>query len=82
MLDCTYFLYKALLKRFPYIPSSEMEYAAEKLKATKDQPSHDMLELLDCVEALADDRASYAFQLGLDVGLSIAQEGRNLQTEL
>ena len=32
MLDCTYFLYKALLKRFPYVTSPDTEYAAEKLE--------------------------------------------------
>ena len=41
-----------------------------------------MLDLLDCAEALADDRAGYAFQLGLNVGLSIAREGQHLQIEL
>ena len=89
MLDCTYFLYKALLKRFPYVTSPDTEYAAEKLEQIQnnldgfpDPCQINMIELLDCTEALADDRASYAFQLGLDAGLSIAQEARQLQTEL
>ena len=89
MLDCTYFLYKALLKSFPYIPSPETEYAAEKLEQVKAHPNHilepyqmNMIDLLDCTEALADDRACHAFQLGLDAGLSIAQESRHLQAEL
>ena len=89
MLDCTYFLYKALLARFPYVPGRDVRRDAETLAQIKAHPNHilepyqiNMIELLDCTEALADDRASYAFQLGLDAGLSIAQEGRNLQTEL
>ena len=81
MRDCTYFLYKSLLERFPYVPGREVRRDAERLKQSKDQPGHDILELLDCAEALADDRASYAFQLGLDAGLSIAREGRCLQDE-
>ena len=89
MLDCTYFLYKALLKQFPYTPSPETEYAAGKLEQIEGhidgltEPCQiNMIELLDCTEALADDRGHHAFQLGLDVGLSIAQESRHLQAEL
>ena len=89
MHDCTYYLYKALLKRFPYTPSSDTEYAAEKLEQIEghidglpDPCQINMIELLDCTEALAVDRSCHAFQLGLDVGLSIAQEARSLQTEL
>ena len=88
MRDCTYFLYKALLKQFPYTPSSETKYAAEKLEQVKAHLDHvlepyqiNMIELLDCNEALADDKACHAFQLGLDAGLSIAREGRCLQDE-
>ena len=40
-----------------------------------------MIDLLDCTEALAVDRSCHAFQLGLDIGLSIAQESRHLQAE-
>lgn len=88
MYDCTYFLYKAILKRFPYVPSPETEYAAEKLEQIENhldslpEPCQiNMIELLDCTEALAIDRSCYAFQLGLDAGLSIAQESRYLQVE-
>ena len=89
MRDCTYFLYKALLKRFPYIPSEEVEQNAEKLEQVKahldrvpDPYQFDMIDLIDCIEGLANDRGRYAFLLGLDAGLSIAREGRNLQIEL
>ena len=82
MLDCTYFLYKSLLERFPYVPGREVKRDAERLARAKTGSAHDMLDLLDCAEALADDRAGYAFQLGLDAGLSIAREGLNLQSEL
>ena len=89
MFDCTYFLYNALLKRFPYIPSPDTEYAAEKLEQLQGhldslpEPCQvNMLDLLDCTEALAVDRGCHAFQRGLDMGLSIAREGQNLQTEL
>ena len=88
MLDCTYFLYKALLKQFPYVPSPETEYAAEKLEQVEanmdrfPEPCQiNMIELLECTEALALDRSCHAFQLGLDAGLSIAQESRHLQYE-
>ena len=89
MLDCTYFLYKALLRQFPYTPSPEMEYAAKRLEQVKAHLDHvpeqylfDMLDLIDHADALANDRGRHAFQLGLDAGLSIAREGQNLQTEL
>ena len=88
MLDCTYFLYKAILKRFPYIPSSETEYAAEKLEQVKarldripEQYQSDMIDLIDHADALANDRGRHAFLLGLNAGLSIAQEARQLQDE-
>ena len=88
MLDCTYFLYKALLKSFPYVTSPDTEYAAEKLEQIEGhidslpEPCQiNMIELLDCTEALAVDRGCHAFQLGLDMGLSIAQESRRLQAE-
>lgn len=81
MRDCTYFLYKSLSERFPYVPGREVKHDAERLTQAKTHPDHDILELLDCAEALADDRAGYAFQLGLDAGLSIAREGRHLQVE-
>ena len=82
MRDCTYFLYKALLNQFPYVPGREVRQDAERLAQAKIHPEPDMLDLLDCAEALADDRGCHAFQLGLDVGLSIAQEARQLQIEL
>ena len=89
MLNCTYFLYKALLKRFPYIPSPETEYAAEKAEQVRarldripEQYQSDMLDLIDHADALANDRGRHAFLLGLDAGLSIAREGQNLQAEL
>ena len=89
MLDCTYFLYKALLKRFPYTPSPDTEYAAEKLEQVKahldripEQYQCDMIDLIDHADALANDRGRHAFQLGLDAGLSIAQESRHLQVGL
>ena len=88
MLDCTYFLYKSLLERFPYIPTDEAEYADKQLKKvearlnrTKKLKKHDLLALIDSTDLLANDRARYAFQLGLDAGLSIAQESRYLQAE-
>lgn len=88
MLDCTYFLYKALLKRFPYIPGPETEYAAEKLEQVKarldripEQYQSDMIDLIDYADSLANDRGRHAFLLGLDAGLSIAQESRHLQGE-
>ena len=88
MRDCTYFLYKTLLKRFPYVTSPDTEYAAEKLEQIEShldslpEPCQvNMIDLLDCTEALALDRSCHAFQLGLDLGLSIAQESRNLQVE-
>ena len=88
MRDCTYFLYKALLKRFPYVTSPDTEYAAEKLEQIENhldslpEPCQiNMIDLLDCTEALAIDRSCHAFQLGLDAGLSIAQESRHLQAE-
>ena len=88
MLDCTYFLYKALLKRFPYVPTDEAEYADKQLKKVEARlnrtgklKKHDLLALIDSTDLLANDRARYAFQLGLDVGLSIAQESRHLQAE-
>ena len=79
MRDCTYFLYQSLLERFPYVPGREVKSDAEKLKQAKTHTNQDILDLLDCAEALADDRAGYAFQLGLDAGLSIAQETRQLK---
>ena len=89
MLDCTYYLYKALLKRFPYTPSPETEYAAEKLEQVKarldripEQYQSDMIDLIDHADALANDRGRHAFLLGLNAGLSIAREGQNLQVEL
>ena len=88
MRDCTYFLYKALLKQFPYVPSEEVEYAAEKLEQVKahldriPEPYQvDMIDLIDHADALANDRGRHAFLLGLDAGLSIAQESRHLQAE-
>ena len=88
MLDCTYFLYKALLNQFPYIPSGEVERDAERLRQIKADLNRipepyriDMIRLIDCTVALEDDRCQHAFQLGLDVGLSIAQESRYLQVE-
>ena len=89
MLDCTYFLYKALLKQFPYVPADEAKYAAKQLKKLEDRlnrtrklKKHDLLALIDNTDLLANDQARYAFQLGLDAGLSIAREGQNLQIEL
>ena len=89
MRDCTYYLYKALLKQFPYVPSGEVEYVAEKLEQVKahldripEQYQVDMIDLIDHADALANDRGRHAFLLGLDAGLSIAREGQNLQTEL
>ena len=89
MLDCTYFLYKALLRHFPYVPSEEIEQNEEKLEQIKahldrvPEPYYlDMIDLIDCIEGLANDRGRHAFQLGLDAGLSIAREGQNLQIEL
>ena len=89
MLDCTYFLYKALLKQFPYVPSEEVEYVAEKLEQVKARLDRvpkpyqiDMIDLIDHADALANDRGRHAFLLGLDAGLSIAQESRSLQNEL
>ena len=89
MLDCTYYLYKALLKRFPYVPSEEVEYAAEKLEQVKarldripEQYQSDMIDLIDHADALANDWGRHAFLLGLDAGLSIAREGQNLQIEV
>lgn len=88
ILDCTYFLYKALLKQFPYVPADEAEYAVGQLKKAearlKRAPKHltrDLLVLIDSTELLANDRARHAFQLGLDAGLSIAQESRHLQQD-
>ena len=88
MRDCTYFLYKALLKYFPYVPSEEMEQNAEKLEQVKahleripEPYQFEMIDLIDCIEGYANDRGRYAFQLGLDAGLSIAREGQQLQDE-
>ena len=88
MLDCTYFLYKALLKQFPYTPSPETEYAAEKLEQVKarldripEQYLCDMIDLIDHADALANDQGRHAFLLGLDAGLSIARESRHFQAE-
>ena len=88
MLDCTYFFYEALLRHFPYIPSEEVERDAEKLAQVKARLNRipepyqlDMIDLIDCIEGIASDRGRYAFQLGLDAGLSIAREGLHLQAE-
>ena len=40
MYDCTYFLYKALLKQFPYVPGRDVMQDAEKLKQVKAHPNH------------------------------------------
>ena len=75
--------------QFPYAPTDEVEQDSEKLEQVKARLDRipkpyqlDMIDLIDCIEGLANDRGRYAFLLGLDAGLSIAREGLNLQTEL
>ena len=68
MLDCTYFLYKALLKQFPYVLTDEAEYADKQLKKVEARlnrtgklKKNDLLRLIDSTDLLANERARYAF---------------------
>ena len=88
MLQCSYAIYKALLKQFPYVPGPDAEYAAKALEqvtariagAPEDQRDL-LLALADNAEALANDRGRYGFLLGLDAGLSLSRELIGLQKE-
>ena len=64
MLDCTYYLYKSLLERFPYVPGREVRRDAERLARARINPDHNMLDLLEFMrEKLSND----SFQLRVEL---------------
>lgn len=79
MLHCSYALYAELLKRYPPEPDSVADEAKERLAEVKARLEQtvsrdDLFDLEDCLDILARCQAGHAFLLGLDAGLTLAEE--------